>query len=238
MPTARPTLLLTRPAPQSARFAEEFRAQFGADWPVVISPLTAIRHLAPQLPDMSDATFVFTSVNAVEAVEGRFPKGAMAWCVGEKTAAAARHAGFEARTGPGSARDLASMIQETGRPGQVVYCRGRDIAFDLKNSLESAGIETVEAVVYEQVAVPPEPAARLLMAGPGTVLLPVFSAKGAERIADAFPRPVAGIFLAAISAAVARAWPGVANATAVAATPDAAGVLAAIRTLAARQDAP
>ncbi|MGB3314372.1 MAG: uroporphyrinogen-III synthase, partial [Albidovulum sp.] len=115
MDRERPTLLLTRPEKQSKGFAGAFRARFGADWPVIHSPLTAIRYLAagPVPPDTDG--IIFTSQNAVSAflrVTG--DRGLKAWCVGMRTAEVARKAGFDVVAGPGGAEDLAQMIIESG----------------------------------------------------------------------------------------------------------------------------
>ncbi|MEZ5714577.1 MAG: hypothetical protein R3D85_05065 [Paracoccaceae bacterium] len=57
-----PAILLTRPAPASARFAQVLRARLG-DVRIVTSPLLRIDWRAPDLPD---AEPIFTSRNGVE----------------------------------------------------------------------------------------------------------------------------------------------------------------------------
>src|SRR5690606_25414204 len=171
----RPILFLTRPEMQSRRFAEEFRARFGADWPVVIAPLTEIVRLGPALPADLPAHVVFTSENAVAAFAALSPdRTALAWCVGPRTEAAARAAGFATRLGPGDGAGLARSIASDPSVRQVLYPRPVHAAGDIPGALESAGIETVPVVVYDQREQPFSGAASAVLAGSVPVLLPLF----------------------------------------------------------------
>jgi uroporphyrinogen-III synthase len=227
----RPTLLLTRPEAQSRRFAADFRARFAADWPVVIAPLTGLRMLAPP-PLPGDATdLIFTSETAVAAARdlplGRLP----AWCVGGRTAAAARAAGFPATQGPGDGRDLVAFIAQRRPQGRFLHLRGRDAAVDVAGLLAARGIACGEAVLYEQVSTPPTPEAAALLAGSAPVLVPLFSANGARALAALTPR--APLFLVAMSPAVAAACPPGAAGLEIAERPESGAMLDALaRTIA------
>ena len=77
----RPTLLITRPEEGAARLAAAARARFGADFPLLIAPLTRIVPTGAALPEAD--VLIFTSEQAV-----RFAgNGRPAYCVGARTAA-------------------------------------------------------------------------------------------------------------------------------------------------------
>ena len=80
-----PTLLLTRPEAQSRRFAAEV-ARLWPDLAVILSPAQEIRPLPIAVPQGTKG-IVLTSENAVPALP--FGLGLPAYCVGERTAAAA-----------------------------------------------------------------------------------------------------------------------------------------------------
>ena len=224
---ARPTLLLTRPDAQSRVFAKAFRARFGADWPVIISPLTAIRFLdAGPVPAKADG-IIFTSQNAVSAFARRTAdRGLMAWCVGARTADIARDAGFDVIAGPGDAGGLVQMIIETGAARRMIYPRGVSVSVDMAGLLAKAGIETLPMVIYDQAECPPTAEAVSAVRARHPLLLPLFSPKSAQRAAAAFPDPTAPLLIAAISSAVADAAAAFnANRVEIAAQPDADAML-------------
>lgn len=219
----RPPLLLTRPEPQARRFAAEMRARFGADWPVVIAPILRIEPVPAELPAADWR--VFTSENAVAAHgAGCGP----AYCVGERTAVAARAAGFEvAVTEPDAARLIPRLIAL--RPaGRGLVLRGRHAAAEIAERLNSAGIETGSAILYDQIACPLTAEAQALLAGNAPVLLPLFSPRSARLVAEAAQGAGAPLWIAPISAAARLAFAAPAARAEVAETPDAPGVLAAL----------
>ncbi len=201
----RPILLLTRPDTQSREFAEAFRVRFGADWPVVISPLMAIRFLdAGPVPTDADG-IVFTSQNAVSAFARLTDdRGMPAWCVGARTAQFARETGFDVTIGPGNAEGLADTIIEKGA-GRLIYPRGVSVAVDMAALLARGGVGTLPMVVYDQLECPPTAEALNAMKGMQPILLPLFSPRSARIAAAAFPDPTAPLLVAAISPAVADA---------------------------------
>lgn len=225
-----PVLLLTRPDRQSHRFAAEFRARFGADWPVVIAPLSRLELLSPDLPLDGAGGLIFTSETAVAAFVRISPRRDLpAYCVGPRTAAAARAAGFAVSAGPGEAEGLIRTILAAPRRGRLLYIRGRHVAADLARRLTSAGIETIDCIAYDQVALPLSPEARRLLQGADPVLLPAFSARGAQALVHAMPPDHAPLLFAAISPAVLAAGRGLTPwREGLAPSPDAAGMLAAL----------
>lgn len=202
MPDQRPPLLLTRPRAASERFATEFRARFGKNWPVTIAPLIEIAALPAAVPK-ADAV-IFTSENAVAPfVAVSPPAGRRAYCVGGRTGKVARAAGFEVISGPGDAVRLLPLILAHHSAGSLVHARGRHIAAPLADQLNSAGIETFEAVVYEQRDQPLAAQAAALLHGTGPVLVPLFSPRSAALFAGFAQDSSAELLLAPISAAAA-----------------------------------
>lgn len=225
----RPTLLLTRPEPQSARFAAEFRAAFAPDWPVVISPLMQTVWLG-DLPDLSGIGHViFSSETAVKAwCRQRARRDLVAWCVGPRTGQAARQAGFAVREGPGDARGLAWLIGAEQPGARMIWPHGQHIAEDIADLLKPAAIEPLSCVVYDQRPTPPTPEAAALLAGAVPVLLPLFSARSAQFFAR---QPIAcPLFVALLSPAIAA--PASAHQVLAAARPDSPSMLDALRRLA------
>lgn len=207
----RPVLLLSRPLADSRRFAAMLPG-----WAAVISPIlrivavdhdTAVLHDAPGL--------VFTSAHAVGAAgPGR---GRLALCVGGHTARVARAAGFEVRQGNGFAEGLLPLIRAA--PVPLIHPHGRHQA----RHLPVRGM-----VVYDQQAVPLTGDARALLAGDAPVVLPLFSPRSARLVADAAKGARAPLWPVSISDAAMAAWGAPAAGRAVAASPDAAAMAAAI----------
>lgn len=228
----RPTLLLTRPEPAARRFCAQFRARFGEDWPVVISPLMQIVARHPVLPEAE--AVIFTSQNAVAPFVALSPAaGRVAFCVGQKTAQVARAAGFSVIEGPGDAQALVPLIRAHHHGAALLHARGQEVAVALADLLNSAGIETKEAVLYAQEPRPLSAEARALLQQPAPVLLPLFSPRSAEMMAQAALGVKAPLWVAAISPAVVRAMGDLPAAQVdVAHNPDAEAVLEALARLA------
>lgn len=232
LPDRRPTLLVTRPLAGGARFAGAFRSRFGADWPVILSPLINIVPTGAALP-AADA-YVFTSEQAVFAIAPA--PGKPAFCVGPRTAEAARLAGFDAISGPGDAAGLWRLILAEAPEGQLVHPRGAEVAMPIAALLQDAGLDISEVVVYEQAPLAPTGEACAALAAEHDLLIPLFSPRAARVFAqmlETLPEPArARLFLAAISPAVALAAAAIPAArVSVAEHPDAGGVLAALAAL-------
>ena len=192
-----PTILLTRPAPASRRFAQRLQ-DAGVAVPIVTSPLMRIDPLTVSLPEGLRGV-LFTSKNGVAAVEGR---DLPAWCVGDATAEAAAQAGWRAVSAGGDAEALYRRLLADAPKGPLLHLRGEHARGDLAQRLSAAGVETSETVVYRQVTEPLGPEAWQVLSGDSPVLVPLFSPRSAETfLAEGpFRAPVEGI---AISAAVA-----------------------------------
>lgn len=220
---ATPILLLTRPAAQARRFAQQASAVLGP-LAVVISPLTEICFLEADLP--KQGAVIFTSENGVLAHARQAPAaGRKAWCVGARTARAAEEAGFRAVVAGGDADALVSDLIARGVRGPLLHVRGTHSRGAVADRLNSAGIETHEAKIYDQRPKPPTAEARALLAGHVPLLVPLFSPRSAALFAAAATGAGAPLHIFAFSPAVAAALTGLEMASLdVAARPE-AGVL-------------
>lgn len=146
------TLLVTRPQPEADRLAARLRA---AGYEALVAPMMRIERAGRAVPaDIQDADgVVFTSVNGVRAfAEDLTAPSVPAYCVGARTAEAARAAGFEtARSADGDAGDLIGLIRNLeSAPRRLTLYRGAVAAVDLVEALP--GIEFLDRVLYRTVA--------------------------------------------------------------------------------------
>lgn len=225
-----PVILLTRPLAQSQSFAD----QIGN---ALISPLMRPEFLSPPLPFGDFAAVVLTSQTGAEAA-GRISAAGLdlpkrAFCVGDRTAAVARLAGFEVSSAGGNADDLLAHISSAAPVGRMLLLQGQDSVGDLKNRLISAGIETVSQIIYRQIAQTLTDEAISVMQGSAAVILPIFSPRSARLLATELRRVAAKapVLVAALSPAVAEAFDFPTVFTEIAARPDNAAMLRAVQTL-------
>lgn len=199
-----PTLLLTRPEAQSQAFLGLCEARLGRRIPVVLSPLMRIEPLG-DLPELDRfATIVVTSGNGVKRL-GSALAGRQVRTVGTGTAGKARDLGAEARALGENVDAFLAHVHDISGP--VLVVRGVHSRGNLASRLAEAGHEVEEAVLYDQVAVPLNSAARGLLAGSSPVVAPVFSPRTAQLLAATTIE--APLTVIAISPAAAEAWRGV-----------------------------
>ena len=202
-----PVVLLTRPAPQSQRFAQALQARLSSVQ-VVVSPLMQTEWLHPPLPDRPFHALILTSETGAEAA-GRLratgtPLPETAFCVGPRTTDTARAAGFAAISADGDVHALAALIRAAHPQGPLLHIRGEDVAGNLAETLTNGGIETHSAILYAQRPCPLSPAALTLLQGDGPVLVPLFSPRSAQILAQALPADAkAPLWIVAISPAAA-----------------------------------
>jgi uroporphyrinogen-III synthase len=225
-----PLLLLTRPRPQSERFALEARAACPPH-AVLVAPLTEIVPLPVEAAALDGAALIFTSVNGVAAVADVPGLAArVAWCVGPATAAAARAAGFDVHEAGGDAAHLLDDLRAARPEGPLVHVRGRHVACDLVAALAPEGVRVHALIAYEARAVPWDAAVMAALRGARRVVAPLFSpraaAEFAARIGGASPRDLR---IVAISTACAARLPADLRAAAIVAErPDGAAMLRAL----------
>ena len=183
----RPCLVLTRPKPESERFAAQAR---DAGWrgEIIIAPLQQIVLLALNDSDFAAVrTLVVTSQHAVRAlVLATERRDWLIWAVGARTAEVAREAGFENVLQSGG--DAAALLADLTRnppPAPVLHLRGRHAAADIATALRARGQDATSLVGYEQVACPLDKEAQSRLQQGGDVVLPVFSPRSASLLSDA-----------------------------------------------------
>lgn len=145
-------LLVTRPEPDAARTAEKLRAR-GHD--VLVAPLMRVEPVAADLAGAWD-TLLMTSANAARAVpQADPPRSLPVFAVGDRSAAAARTAGFtDVVSADGALADLVRLVAArfAGTNARLLYLAGEDRAGDLAGDLAHRGHTVRTAVVYRAVA--------------------------------------------------------------------------------------
>lgn len=203
---AKPLLLLTRPQAQAERFAAACQDVFDGRVEIMIAPMQEIV-LSPLPRITPGAMLIFTSENGVRAyVAGAGRKGARAYCVGDRTAQAARAAGLDARSAGGAAGDLLALIRAEAPSAPLVHLHGQHVRGQIIDSLRADGHDATGHVVYEQRPLPLSDPARAALTGAARVLVPLFSPRSAALFAEALPAG-AEPRLVCISAATREALP-------------------------------
>lgn len=206
-------ILVTRPAGDAERTAAALRA-LGHE--PVVAPLAAIRFADPPAARPPPAALLVTSANAVRGMAAWGVPGA--WrtarvlAVGDRSAAAARQAGFaEVVSAKGDAAALAGLAARTLAPGQgpVLWPAAAEPAADLVALLAPAGIRVERIEAYRMVAVPalPDGVAAGLRDGAigGVLLYSPRSAREFVRLCRAAGLSGCGVTLFALAPAVAEA---------------------------------
>jgi len=192
---------------QSQRFAGQLRQALG-DVQVTISPLITPVLLTPEMPEGRFDAVIFTSETAVSAcrtsVGGGHGLPMRAYCVGDRTAAAAGALGFDARSAGRDAAALIALIRAQPPAGRLLHLHGQQTRGSVADTLTAAGIATSGVVVYRQDAQPLSAQARALLQGAGAVFVPLFSPRSAALFRaelQALPR-LAPLSLFSLSSAV------------------------------------
>ena len=146
-------IALTRPQADAERSAKTLRAQ-GHD--VLVAPLMRVEPIAADLSGNWSAVVV-TSANAPGALsEPRALAKLPLFAVGERSAQAARAAGFANITSAdGDVHDLARLIVARHCDAKpLLYLAGEDRAADLVGALARHGIKVDMRIVYRAVTAP------------------------------------------------------------------------------------
>lgn len=224
-----PTVLLTRPAAQSASFAQSLQARVEG-LRVIVSPLMATVFHTVSLPKEPLQGVILTSQTGAEAagrLRTQLPD--LAYCVGDRTAQVAREAGFRVQSAQGDAEALLALILRE-KPQALIHLRGREARGDLAQRLSAAGVFTQERVVYAQDTQPLSDEAVAVLSGKAPVLVPLFSPRSAEILGAAWQGLAthAPLVVVAISQAVAEAAAFCPTKPVLAAHPDAPSMLDAV----------
>ncbi|MCC0016176.1 MAG: uroporphyrinogen-III synthase [Rhodobiaceae bacterium] len=166
-------IVVTRPLPGAQRTANRLAA---AGHDVLLAPMIEVRMLSPALPAADFQALLLTSANAAHAAgllcKSRGTENSAAhavFAVGERTAEAAREAGFtdiHVPSTPGGADVLAAFVARHVKPGggALLYVSGRDTTGDLDAQLERRGYTVNRVIGYaaEQATRFPEAVAESL----------------------------------------------------------------------------
>ncbi len=224
-------LLLTRPEPQAADFARQLGVRFGAQVRIIKTPLLAPRFYAPDLPTGPFAGLILTSQTGVEAYQrlGQAAQGLPrdAYCVGSRTADAARVAQLRPVSIAQDAPSLTAQIRAQPPQGALLHLRGRETRGDITQQLTLAGIETFDAIIYAQETQNLTAEAQAVLQDRHPVLVPLFSPRTATIFTMELTRTagVSPLLVAAMSDDVALELRAVASQVRVADRPDAGAML-------------
>ena len=145
-------LLVTRPADEAARTADRLVA-LGHE--PVVAP---VMEVAPTGAAMPGGVFDFVIATSARALQGVTATAAPLACVGEKTAAAGRAAGFAVASVAPDAQRLADLLLKDAGPKSALYLAGRERRPDLEIFLRAAGwgLTVVEVYASRPVAAWPQ----------------------------------------------------------------------------------
>ena len=227
-------IVVTRPQADGQRTAAALEA-LGHE--VLVAPLMRIEPVAVDLAG-SWSAIVITSANALQAVgvAADRVKSLPVFAVGERSAEAARQAGFaEVSSANGDIKDLVRLVatRVAGAKVPLLYLAGEDRAGDFVGQLAAHGIDAEMKVVYRAVAeVFPPVLAAALEAGDVDAVLH-FSRRSAELFiegarASGVAGPAEDVRHLCLSSQVAEPLAG-ASRIAVADRPEEAALIALLR---------
>lgn len=195
---------VTRASPGAEATAARLEAMGLAPW---VDPLLQVRDLSPAVDLTGVAALAFTSVNGVTAFSRLHAgRGHAVFAVGDRTARAAREAGFSrVVSAQGDVAALAALIvdQAASLDGAVLHPAAQAPAGDLLAPLAAAGLSARRLAVYETLVRDPDPATLAGLGDLEAVLLhsPRAARKLSEQLAH---RSAPGLKAFCLSAAVAE----------------------------------
>lgn len=191
-------VLLTRPRAAAERLAAKL-----AGIEVLVAPLMEIAGTGAQVDLDEIAGVIFTSANAVPFVTAApLP----AYCVGPRTAAAAREAGFDAAVRGEDADSLVASLVANPPKTPLFHPHGTHVRGDVAERLTASGLETRAAAVYAQVDLAPGTVFANALGRKG-LIVPLFSPRSARLFASAARELPADTSIIAFSARVSAELP-------------------------------
>lgn len=179
-------MLVTRPEPEAGETAARLRA---LDIEAVVFPLLSYRTLPTSLPEPRGfAGLALTSAGALRALaeRGQIDRyhGLKVYAVGDRTAEAARAAGFgDVTSAGGNLADLVDLLAHAGLKGPILYPAAKHQSGDLAKSLAPFGVMVVTARVYEMIVADGLPDGLLASLAAGEIAAALFYSR---RTAEAF----------------------------------------------------
>src|SRR5436190_4962737 len=152
-------VLVTRPLPDGETTAADLRAR---GFEAIAAPMLRFEAFGFRDDDVVYGAVIVTSANALRAVEARLAGSYLLklplFAVGERTAAAARAAGFaEVVAGEGDAAALRDLVIENAKAKKLkkakplLYLAGEELSRDLAGDLAHKGFEVVTQIIYRMV---------------------------------------------------------------------------------------
>jgi uroporphyrinogen-III synthase len=144
-----PLIIITRPLDHGLETAQRVRSLGFTPLP---DPVLVIRRQEWTAPDWTAFTaLLITSGNALAALIGRdVPKDKPLFVVGEKTAAAAKAAGFQKIVGVAEkSADLPNLIPQALPKGLLLHLTSEDAHTGFQKELETAGYPITQLIVYK-----------------------------------------------------------------------------------------
>jgi uroporphyrinogen-III synthase len=177
-------ILVTRPQPDNEKTGASLRAR---GFEVLLAPMLRFEPVAlPDEPTADYAAVIVTSANALRAVEPQLAEYGLLdlplFAVGERTAAAARKAGFgsvisadgdgadlrdlvvaqagkwakdkksERKSKTGKSKDKKSKAEKINNARPLLYLAGAELSRDLASELVEHGLDVVTRTTYRMVA--------------------------------------------------------------------------------------
>lgn len=230
---------MTRPRAQSERFVRECEAALGARIDAVIDPVLEIAARPVDVDPSAFQALIFTSENAVTVLGASSDlSGLTAYCVGSRTAEAAREHGLKAISAEGNADDLVHMIQKARPRGRILHLRGAHSSGYVAPRLRALGVLVEDSVIYDQVERSLGPAGlRLLREGGPAAIAPLFSPRSAQLLRQAADKISEKLIPVALSGQVAASWGADPRPAKVAAKPTSAAMMSIVLDLYRRDSA-
>lgn len=226
-----PRVLVTRSEPGASETAARLTA---AGYCPIVEPVFGIQAIAPVISDFD--ALAFTSANGVrEFAKLSTRRDTPVFCVGARTAEAAREAGFvDVASADGDVEALSALIDEKLPKGsRLLHAGNEEARGDLTGRLGGAGFSVEFLAIFRAIPNPkPGPALQAHLAGrPAFEAVLVHSPRGATILAGFAAGSAAPLNVAAISAAAAAPLASIAGRTEIAAHPDEQSLLSALARL-------
>lgn len=226
-----PRVLVTRSEPGASQTAERLIA---AGYTPIIEPVFAIAPITVAIPDFD--ALAFTSANGVrELAKLSSRRDIPVFCVGARTAEAARDAGFaDAASADGDVEALSVLIEDRlPKTSRLLHAGNEEARGDLTGRLRAAGFTAEFVAIFRAAPAPaPGPVLRAHLAGkPEFEAVLIHSPRGAAILADFSVGSQAALNVAAISAAAVAPLAAVAGRTEIASRPDEQSLFSALARL-------
>ena len=195
-------LLMTRPAAASQRFWHALPEALRAQLTLIVSPLLEIQPVPFDVDYQSCHAVIFTSANGV-AQTGQVADPKPAYCVGERTTAAACAQGWDAHFMGKTAEELVAALSGQGVKGSMLHLHGRHTRMNVSAALSQIGLSCQGITVYDQHLLPLSEAAQTSLATGKRHIVPLFSPRTAQQFAYEC-NAATNIFFIAMSEAVAE----------------------------------